>query len=244
MKLLVSDYDGTFDTSETDIKINCKKIKEFIENGNLFVLSSGRSLKSLTEKVEEHDIPYSFLSCCDGSFLYDDQRSMHFAYTISHDVINEFDELKRLNKHMKFEYSYPDDYTEEYDKFKLLGSLAFTIKNKKIDKEYLNTWRKLTKEHPEYQYDIYDYDGLTYYLIRPHGVSKASPIQYIEGRYNIDRDEIYTIGDNNNDKELIRDYNGYRIGNNPNIINVSLQQYGAVYELIDDINNKKILKRW
>lgn len=244
MKVLVSDYDGTFDTSENDIKLNCKKINEFIENGNLFVLSSGRSLKSLTGKVNEHNIPYSFLSCADGSFMFDKDGMMHFAYTISHDAINLFDELKNLNKHKRFEYAFPDDYSEEYDKFKLLGSIALTIENKKIDKEFLNTWSRLTKKYPEYQYDIYEYDGLTFYLIRPRGVSKAVPIEYLEGRYDIDRNEIFTIGDNYNDKELIRDYNGFRIGNNKEIVDVALKDYNAVHELIDDINNKKVLKRW
>ena len=47
-----------------------------------------------------------------------------------------------------------------------------------------------------------------------------------------------------NNSELIRDYNGFRIGCNKNIISESLQQYNAVHELIDDINNKKVLKRW
>ena len=169
---------------------------------------------------------------------------MHFAYTLSHNVINEFDELVRLKKHKKFEYTYPEDYSEVYDKFKLLGSLALTVENKKISQDFLNTWSRLTKQHPEYQYDIYDYAGLSFYLIRPHGVSKSSPIEYLEGRYNIPKEEIYTIGDNNNDKELIRDYNGYRIGNNKNIIDVSLKEYNAVHELIDDIENKKVLKRW
>lgn len=244
MKLLVSDYDGTFDTSVNDIELNCKKIKEFMEDGNLFVLSSGRSLKSLSNKVKEHNIPYSFLSCADGSFLFDNENSMHFAYTMSHDSIYDFHELIDLKRHKKFEYAFPEDYSEEYDKFKLLGSLAFTIENKKINKEFLNTWSKLTKQYPEYQYNVYGYDGLTFYLIRPHGVSKASPIGYLEGMYNIPRDEIYTIGDNSNDKELIRDYNGYRIGSNSDLIPVSIQQYESVNCLIDDINNKKVLKRW
>ena len=244
MKILVSDYDGTFDTSENDIRINCKKIKEFMENGNLFVLSSGRSLKSLSNKADELDIPYSFLSCADGSFLFDSKKSLHFAYTLSHDVISEFDELIKLNKHLKFEYAYPDDYTEEYNKFKLLGSLAFTIEKDKIDLDFIYTWKELTRKYPNYQYDVYGYDGLLFYLIRPHGVSKSSPIEYLEGRYEVPRNEIYTIGDNVNDKELIRDYNGYRIGNNKKIIKVALNEYNSVHELIDDIENKKVLKRW
>lgn len=244
MNILVSDYDGTFYTDEHNIIINCEKVEKFIKEGNLFVLSSGRSLKSIMGKVNEYNIPFSYLSCSDGSFLFDENRSMHFAYTMSHEVKNEFKELEELNRHKRLEYTYPDDYYTEYDKFKILGSLAFTIDEDKINKEFLDTFEKLKKEHTEYQYDVYGYDGVYYYLIRPHGVNKSSPIIYLEEKYEIPRENIYTIGDNTNDKELIRDYNGYRIGNNKDIIDVSLKEYNAVHELIDDIENKKVLKRW
>lgn len=244
MKILVSDYDGTFFTDEDSIKINCKAIEKFINNGNLFVLSSGRSLKSLMDKVNDYNIPYTHLACCDGSFLFDKEKMMLYAKTISHDVKDVFSDLENLKRHKKIEYAYPDDYYQEYDRLKMLGSVAFTIEEDKINRDFLLTFKTIRKNHPEYQYDIYGYDRLFYYLIRPHGVSKASPIEYLEESLNIRKEDIYTIGDNTNDKELIRDYNGYRIGNNKDIIDVSLKEYNNVYELVDDIENKKVLKRW
>lgn len=244
MNILVSDYDGTFYTDEHNIKINCEAVEKFIKDGNIFVLSSGRSLKSLMGKVKEYNIPFSFLSCCDGSFLFDSHPSMHFAYTMSHDAKNIFKDLEDLKKHKRLEYAYPEDYYTEYDKFKILGSIAFTIDEDKIDKEFTDTFDRIKNEHTEYQYDVYGYDKDYYYLIRPHGVSKTSPIGYLEGLYDVSRENIYTIGDNTNDKELIRDYNGYRIGDNKDIIDVSINEYNAVHELISDIENKKVLKRW
>ncbi len=43
---------------------------------------------------------------------------------------------------------------------------------------------------------------------------------------------------------MIRDYNGYMIGNNKNLEKVALKKYNAVHELISDIERKKVLKRW
>ena len=244
MQLLVSDYDGTFDTSESDIRINCEKIGEFIKNGNLFVLSSGRSYNNLIGKVEEHKIPYSFLSCSDGSFLFDNHGIMHYAGLISHDVVDITSKLESLNRHRKFEYTYPKDYSTEYNKFNLLGSVVFTIDEEKIDKEFLDSFEEIRINHPEYQYDVYSYKNVHFYLIRPIGISKSSPIEYLEDKFDISKSEIYTIGDNINDKELIRDYNGYRIGCNKSVIDVSLRKYNAVHELIDDIQMQKALKRF
>ena len=244
MKLLSSDYDGTFYTDEKNIRINCEAISKFIKDGNLFVLSSGRSLKSLKERVNTYNIPYTHLSCCDGSFMFDKDGTMLFAHTLSHDVKNIFHELEALKKHKKMEYAYADEYSSKYDEIKILGSVAFTIDRKKVDKEFLNTFNKIKHDNPEYQYDVYGYEDYEYYLIRPHGVSKSSPISYLQGFCRIKNEDIYTIGDNSNDFEMIRDYNGYRIGNNKDIIDVSLKEYNAVYELVDDIEKKKVLKRW
>lgn len=244
MKILVSDYDGTFYTCERDIRINCRKVQEFIDEGNLFVLSSGRSLKSLKDRVQAHNIPYSYLACCDGSFLFDKDGMMHVANIISHDVVKLTHELEVLKRHRKLEYAYLDDYHEDYDNIKLLGSVAITIDGINIDDKFRETFAKIKEEHPEYQYDIYGYNGVYYYLIRPHGVSKASPIEYLEEKYKVPKSEIYTIGDNTNDFELIRDYNGFSIGDNKDIEPVSLKRYKAVHRLIKDINKGKVLKRW
>lgn len=244
MEVLVSDYDGTFYTNEKDIYINCKKVKEFIENGNIFVLSSGRSYESLIKKVNEYNIPYNYLACADGSFLFDSEKRMHYAYTMSHDVIKIVDELKKCNNYKKIEYTNPLSYNTEYDEEKILGSVTLTIDKENINNMFIDKINSIKEKYPEYQYDIYGYDNTYFYLIRPNGVSKSSPIRYLEERHNLDRNNIYTIGDNTNDFELIRDYNGYRIGNNKDIIDVSLKEYNAVYELVDDINKKKVLKRW
>lgn len=244
MKILVSDYDGTFYTDDKNIRLNCMAIERFIKNGNLFVLSSGRSLKSLKEKVETYNIPYSYLSCCDGSFLYDNDGLMHCAEIVSHDVVGTYSELEKLNRHKKLEYTYPDDYYTKYNNIKLLASVAFTIDDANLDNKFYEVLKKIKRKHPEYQYDLYGYGGTTYLLIRPRGVSKSSPVEYLKSKYNLSNKDIFTIGDNTNDKELIKDYNGYRIGSNKDIIDVSLKEYKAVYELVNDIENKKVLKRW
>ena len=118
------------------------------------------------------------------------------------------------------------------------------IDKKYIDEEFINIFKSIKEKYPKFQYNTYGYNDTYYYLIRPLGVSKSSPIKYLEDKYELDKRSIYTIGDNTNDYELIRDYNGFRIGNNKDIVDVSLKKYNAVYELVDDINNKKVLKRW
>ena len=107
-------------------------------------------------------------------------------------------------------------------------------------RNYANT----IKNHPEYQFDVYGYNKEVYYLIRPHGVNKAEPIRFLQNDIGITREYVYTVGDNTNDRELISEYNGYRIGDNKDLIDVALDKYDSVHQLINDINKGKVKKRW
>lgn len=243
MGLLASDYDGTLYTNERNMIINCKMLSTYLNNGNYFVLSSGRSQESLLGEVNKYNIPYSYLSCCDGSFLFENNRLI-YADPVSHDAVKIFDKLKRLKIDSRLEFAYPEHYATEYEKYNYIGSIALTLKKKDVDNKFIEIFEKIKMEHPEYQYDIYGYNDEVYYLVRPHGVSKAGPIKFLQEELDLSKKDIYTIGDNTNDKELIRDYNGYRIGDNPDIIDVALRKYDAVHQLIKDINDNKAIKRW
>ncbi len=242
-KILASDYDGTLYTDDYNMRINIDYLKDFIKRGNFFVLSSGRSLESILGQVDKYNIPFTHLSCCDGSFLYRG-TTLISARTIDENAIKIFDPLVVQGKHKKMEYSYPERYSSVYNPNKLIGSVALTIDEENIDKKFIKTFEKIKKKHPEYQFDVYNYQGEVYYLIRPHGVNKARPIAILQNDLGVLRHDVYTIGDNTNDRELIRDYNGYRIGDNPDIVDVALEKYDAVHELINDINKGKVKRRW
>ena len=64
MKLIVSDFDGTYYTNEKDILINNQYINEFRNNNNLFMLSSGRSFKSLKEMTIKYKGFKKCRYCC------------------------------------------------------------------------------------------------------------------------------------------------------------------------------------
>ena len=58
----------------------------------------------------------------------------------------------------------------------------------------------------------------------------------MQNKYNILNQDIYVIGDSDNDIEMIFDFNGVSIyGNNEMIKKVSKKQYNYVYEYIEDI---------
>lgn len=244
MKLLVSDFDGTFHTDEESIKVNCEILKNFLKEGNYFMLSTGRAFDSIKRKIEEYDIPCNYIGTSDGSFLLDKDGKVILENNISSDVVDNMQEFTDLATFERIQYAYPETNLLEYDKERSLASIAYVIKKENISSQVLELFENLKNRYSNYQFDIYGYDELYFFLVRPKGISKSTPVDYLSKILSIPKKEIYTIGDNSNDFEMIRDYNGYMIGNNEKLKSVALKKYDAFYELVQDINNKKVLKRW
>ena len=244
LKLLVSDYDDTLYTGDHNIKINVKKIKEFIDKGNLFMLSSGRSYYSLKGKIIEHNIPYSYLGTEDGSHLFDSNDILIHEELLNPNILEELDPILELGKHKGLQYGTTREYYFE-DKGLPLSSLNIIIDEDNIDKEFLIEWKKLKKKYnKEYNFLEYGYRKEWYYCIKPVGVEKSKPVDKLKELYNLDNKDIFVIGDGDNDLNMIVNYNGYMIGDNERLKRCALHRYNEVHELIDDIEKNKVLRRW
>ena len=243
MSILVSDYDGTFANGKSNIRINCAAVSEFIKKGNIFVLSSGRSYESLTRKVEEHNIPYNFLACADGNYLFDENGNLLLSSKMDREILPKVDRLRSIKGYERVDYAYERKYSKEYDAQENIGSLAFIFKKPNVTNEFRDEFERIKQENPSYDYSVYGYNDEEYFMIKPRSVSKASPIVYLEKKLSLPKSEIFTVGDALNDLEMIRDYNGFLIGDNPELKKVALGSYESVHELIDDIERRKVKRR-
>jgi HAD superfamily hydrolase (TIGR01484 family) len=241
--IIVSDFDGTFYTGEKDIKINCEIIEKYIIDGNYFLLSSGRPYDSLMRQVEKYEIPHTHLATSDGTFLFNSSGNLLYSSEMEKGILDEISSILELANFERIEYSYPKYNSDFYDFRKKLGGIAFVIKEKNINDELRKRFENLKLNYSNYRFDIYGYDGIFYFVIRNPKVSKSVPIEYLATDLGINKRKIFTIGDNDNDFEMIRDYNGFMIGDNKALEEVALKKYNAVYELILDVRRKKVLKR-
>lgn len=244
MSLLVSDYDGTYRTSVEDIEINNLLVRDYIKRGNYFVLSSGRPLDSLMGQVERYNIPYTHLGTSDGSFLFDKDGRLIKSYPVSHDLVKKLDEIDIDDLEVEKEYYYAKGKSLEYiPEDDTLASVSYITRFGIDDEEFGEIFEGLKKSLSDYNLIVYRYGEAKYYLIRPKNVSKSSIITPLQDMFKIPSSEIFTIGDNFNDFEMVKDYNGFMIGNQEDLERVALRKYHAVHELLTDINSKKVLKR-
>ena len=239
MKLLVSDFDGTYFTTEEDIVKNNICINNWRNNNNLFMLSSGRSFKSLKEMTIKYNIKYDYLSCCDGSILYDNKDNIIIQYNLNNNILKVFLDLKKYIKIERIQYSYSDDYYNKRKKDILIGC-NLVIKNENINNIFLNKWNELKNNNNNYDFLSYKHDDITFFCLKNKGINKSTTISYLEKKLNISYDNIYVFGDNENDYIMLLNYQGYYIGDIDNKIkNICLKGYNNLYDFFNKDCNIK-----
>lgn len=242
MKLLVSDFDGTITTRENDIKINCTLIAKFMQDGNVFALSSGRSYQSLMTVVHKYGIAHNYLSCFDGICTYKNDGELLWKYEMNKEIIDKLSNLTKLNLHKSIYYVYGDDYQEKKTNLPISG-ISILVKLEKLNSEFKREFAKLKEENKKYDFLTYPYGDEIFFIIKPSGINKSTSVEDLRRYLNIDKDDVFTVGDSLNDLEMIRDYNGYAIGDNKKLKEVAVDSYENVYTLINDIQKGKVKRR-
>ncbi len=236
MKLLVSDFDGTYFTNEESIIKNNLWIKKWRKSGNIFMLSSGRSFKSLKEMTKKYNIEYDYLSCCDGSILYDNKDKILLKYNLNNSILKEFLNLKTKTNVERIQYSYSDDYYAKRKKESLIGC-NLVIKNNNITNIFLNQWNQLREKYLEYDFLAYKHDEITFFCLKNKGINKSSTISYLKEKLDLNYENIYVFGDNENDYAMLSYYQGYYIGEvEEKIRTVCINGFNQVYEFLEEIN--------
>ena len=221
MEILICDYDGTlkrhnFNILKRNITFyrNLKNIKKFKRKGNIFILSTGRYFDSINKEILRHNIPFDYLSCNDGAEIYDSE------YSVIRETELSKKDLEYLNKNFKGRIKYC--YNKSKNKIIAVKYNTFSIE------ESNNLYNKI-KNNIKFSNITVKPNKVKIY---PKEVNKADIFKYIK----IDKNKIYSIGDDLNDKDLLENCNGYTFKESISLYN-NVKIINSVHELI-----KKILK--
>lgn len=200
MKCLISDFDGTL--YDGNFINNLKSIKEFIDDGNMFVIATGRTFKNIKNKIVEAGISYNYLICSDGASIFDSNDNIIYNKYLDNDLKEKltlrFQNDKRvslINYDNNFELN--GDVTQDTSRI-----LIKTYKKT----DYIQIIDELKKEYPYLK--IYKSPNWINISIETKDVA----VTYLEGLMQIDK--IYVVGDGYNDIEMINKYDGYIMKNN------------------------------
>ncbi len=229
MKLLVSDFDGTFKSDLKNLNINIKTIKRFMEDGNKFIIATARSFKSIKNETDIYDIDYDYLICNNGLITFDNQNNIINAFPLS-------------SENLEFIYNTINKRNELSD-LKLFDLYSHTVKNSNI----LELFAKFDSEESALDYKKYiehinpeiQCIQMNKVLFIGNRLNKAIAISNISRIENIDKNDIYTIGDDINDLEMLQEFNGYKMLNcNKKLLFKGIKTTRQVHSLVKKISKK------
>lgn len=228
-KLLVSDYDDTLYTSNTSIYFNILEIEKFRKNGNKFAIATGRNFESIKKMIQKFKIPYDYLICNDGSIIFDNKDNIISAHFLHSNEVN--DVLHYLQNKKEFFYKIVlYDTINQTNNIDNILEIAGYIKLFKRVKNIVNEMNDYFSTVNTYKFENY--------LFTKKPKNKSTAIKEIIEMYSIDRENVYTVGNAQNDYEMIKDYNGYNmLISNPILYKNSKGTVSSVKQLVKKINN-------
>ena len=205
MKILISDFDGTFLSKNFDE--NIKFVQDFVREGNIFIIATGRNITSLKKVISTYDIPISYIIYNDGGIILDSNNREIYRYDLDKSFCKKiFNELEKSNI---FENVFYDNgYTYQTKITKYNNRIIGKIKNRCEAKDFLDNLQK------KYHDNIYAYLSNNWINITSGNNNKAKAIEFLVRINGWLKEEIYTVGNDINDLSMLMAYQGFLVGNN------------------------------
>ena len=196
MKIIASDFDNTFFVKDEDIlKKNIEEVKRFIDEGNIFIIITGRSFTNIKKEIKKNKMSYNYLVCQDGANIFDkDDNCLVSNYL----PISKNKKITDYLEKEQIEYSYESAFND-FDIQKNATKITITLKPTDKKMEILEKVKRLAK--------VYAYVSSKHINIIDSKVNKSTALAFLIKEKYID-DSVIVIGDDINDYEMMKDYNG------------------------------------
>ncbi len=226
MKILASDFDKTLYIEEKDKLIkNIEAIKKFIISGNLFCIITGRNYSDLKILLNKYNIPYSYLICQDGAKIYNNMDYCINTVPLDSDVVNEICDLLDSKD---YPYYLDDGYNitnNRDDCVKIVVECNDEVMGKNIIESIRNN------------VDVYIYKSNRHVNIVSKDVNKSNSLNKLIELEKLNRNDIYVIGDDINDMEMLKDFKGAIMKSHTEAIDdTSKIEYNYLYEYIEELS--------
>lgn len=232
-KLLVSDYDDTFYINDIDILENIKLVNENKSNF-MFIIATGRSFDDYNKKKDLYNIESKYVILNHGASIIKNDKLIS-NIIIDKSIIKNIVNNLEIDKSIEYFACSGLDSRVDINKEELT---KIHIKYATIQK----TKEKLKELNDKYGNYINCYLVSKKFAIEivSKKANKKDAILEIIKLENINKDNVYTIGNGSTDEEMLKYFNGYAMKNSDNIIKkLNLKTLNSVSELIKIIINVK-----
>jgi len=198
MKILASDFDSTiyFPEDLEQNEKNAKAINHFVKNGNIFCIITGRNYTSLKPFLTENHILYSYLICEDGAKLFN-----NMDYSIDTTLLDKesIEKIVPVLEEHHCDY-YLDDGYNETNNYNDCVKIVVNCTNDKEKEEIISLVKSIC--------DVHIYASRYHVNIIHKSVNKENALKKLFNLEDLNIDQLYVIGDNDNDYEMLKAFNG------------------------------------
>ena len=220
MKMIAADYDGTVRYRETVTPEDIASLRRWQSQGNLFVIDTGRSLESILQETERCGLHPDYYVTNNGGMAFDQDRNMLYSSYLDHvmgldimyiakqtgDVVSYVvnDGIRRHRvivnpalSEKRYPGLQPDLSEEELMRSGQFAQFVISMDTMEAASELARKINAYFPDHTAAYANKYVTD------IVPKGISKATGLEFIRKLAGIPIDDVYTLGDAENDIPLM-----------------------------------------
>ena len=227
MRAIASDFDNTlYVKDEIEMKKNTSSVKKFINNGNIFMIITGRSFSNIKKVLTELDIPYSYLICQDGANIFDKDDNCIKSTLLNK---NKSQILEKYMKEINLDYSFESAFNDN-DIIDNAVKITVTLSGMEDAKKVLEEIKENTKV------SFYGYVSTKHINIIDDYVNKSYALNYLKDN-NYINNKIEVIGDDVNDFEMLSNFDGVVMETHDQILDkLNKRNVSSVHSFIDENN--------
>lgn len=225
MRVIASDFDNTlYVKDEIEMQKNIESVKKFINNGNIFMIITGRSYSNIKRVLTEKGIPYSYLVCQDGANIFDKDDNCIKSTLLEK---NKSLILEKYMKENNLDYSFESAFNDN-DTIDNAVKITITLSGTEDAKKVLEMMKNSTKV------SMYSYVSTKHINIIDDYVNKSYALNYLKDN-NIITDKIEVIGDDINDFEMLSNFDGVIMEKHDQILDkLNKKTVTSVHTFIDE----------
>jgi len=235
MQIIASDFDNTiyYEGRDELNKKNIESIRKFINEGNIFIIITGRNFTRLKKTIDENNIPYTYLVCEDGAKLFSSEDiCIDSTYLDEEEIVR----VKQVLEDLKADYYLDDGYKETNSH---PDCVKIVVRTSSLDEK-----EKILNE-------IYDKINVHIYASRNHvniihkTVNKEYALRRLFDREKLDYSKLHTVGDDLNDYEMLKAFDGVIMKeHNPILDELNKEEYNSISDYIEYLLEKnKLLQK-
>ena len=231
MKIIASDFDNTIyylkdDKRNYKNKENVEAINKFINNGNIFIIITGRNYSDLKILLNELGLKYTYLVCLDGAKIFN-----NVDYCLETKLMNpkEIIEIKKILDKLNCNY-YLDD---GYNKTENINDTVKIVIETEDEKEKEKILDEVNKN-----INVHIYKSRYHVNLIDKSVNKRDALKKLFNLENLDYDKLTCIGDNDNDYLMLKEFNSVVIKDHHKELNeLNLKEYDSIKDFIENLIN-------